>query len=405
MAETLTQTRPLKQFKKIYRQIGREAPKIWKQTDSKPYAGDRVADFNQAQNDAFGMIGGLADANTKFSDNVLDQVGGIAGGDGLAAGMNKPLNVMGGVATGQNQINTGGDYGQIAGQMARLGGNTEKFSGVGDYKNLMGDAGDKFYSERNLDKYAEGKYLDGRNPYLEDMIRQAQENVTNQTNARLAGSGSYGGSRYANQLGRALSDSELTLRNQNFEAENARMFQANQMMDAAMGQGFNQKATATAGLAGSRTQDLNNRLATTNAQMGALAGKTGVQGQNIQNQLGAAGQMAGTLQQGQANRLAAIGMAPAQQQASFLGGQALLGMGNQMQGQAQKETDADMNYYNEFRDQDWTQLAKLGAAGGMGSQYGNTTQTQNANFLETLLGGAAGIGGLAGGLFGTGGIF
>lgn len=405
MAETLTQTRPLKQFKPIYRTIGREAKKLYKSTDSKPYAGDRVADLNSAQTDAFGMIGGLADANTKFSDNVLDQVGGIAGGDGLAAGMNKPLNVMGGIAGGQNQIDTAGDYGQIAGQMARLGGNTEKFSGVDDYKNLMGDAGDKFYSERNLDKYAEGKYLDGRNPYLEDMIRLAQENVTNQTNARLAGSGSYGGSRYANQLGRALSDSELALRNQNFEAENARMFQANQMMDAAMGQGFNQKATATAGLAGSRTQDLNNRLATTNAQMGALAGKTGVQGQNIQNQLGAAGQMAGTLQQGQANRLAALGQTPQLQQASFLGGQALLGMGNQMQGQAQKETDADMNYYNEDRDQLWAQLAKLGQAGGMGSQYGNTTQTQQANFLETLLGGAAGIGGLAGGLFGAGGIF
>jgi hypothetical protein len=220
----------------------------------------------------------------------------------------------------------------------------------------------------------------------------------------MAGSGSYGGSRYYDNTSRALSDSENAIRYQNYSDEMARMIQANQILDAAQAQGFNQKSTATAGLAGSRTQDLNNRLATTNAQMGALAGKTGVQGQNIQNQLGAAGQMAGTLQQGQANRLAAIGMAPAQQQASFLGGQALLGMGNQMQGQAQKETDADMNYYNEDRDQLWAQLSKLGAAGGMGSQYGNTTQTQNASFLESLIGGLAGAGGLIGGIFGNDGI-
>ena len=44
-------------------------------------------------------------------------------------------------------------------------------------------------------------------------------------------------------------------------------------------------------------------------------------------------------------------------------------------------------------------------AGGMGSQYGNTTQTQNASFLESLLGGLAGAGGFMGSLFGTGGMF
>lgn len=399
MATTQTQTRPLKQFKKIYRQIGREAPKLYNKTDSDPYKGDRIADFNAGQKDAFNMIGGLADANTQYSTDALSNLGGIIGGDGLAAGMGKPLNIMGNVATGKNEIETGSDYGKIANRMARLGGNTEKFSGVGDYKNLMGEANDKFYSERYLDDMARGRLVGGGNPELENIIRQSNQNVQNLVNARMAGSGSYGGSRYASNMTRELTDAEQRLRYQNYENERARQMQAVGMLDAAQAAGFGQQATATQGLANARTQDLQNRLATTNAQMGALAGQTGVQGQNIQNQLGAAGQMAGTLQQGQANRLAGMGLSPAMQQASFLGGQALLGAGNAMQQQDQKELDALIQYYNENRDAPWTHLAKLGAAGGMGNQYGNTTQTQNASLWESIIGGLAGAGGLAGSLF------
>lgn len=404
MAETITQTRPLKQFKKIYRQIGREAPKLWKKTDSDPYKGDRIADFNTAQKDAFGMLGGLADANTQFSDNVLDTAGEIAGGTGLAAGMNKPLNVMGNIASGQNAITTGSDYGKLSNQLARLGGNADKFSGVGDYKNLMGEANDKFYSEKYLDDMARGRLIDD-NPHLQNIIDQTQRNVQNQVNARMAGSGAYGGSNYARNITRELTEAEQRLRAENYEREQARRMQAVGMLDAAQAAGFGQQATATAGLAGSRTQDFNNRLQAANTQMGAIAGKTGTQAQNIQNQLAAAGQQAGTLQQGQANRLAALGLTPQLQQASFLGAQALLGAGDRMQQQGQREIDADMQYFNELRDAPWTHLAKLGAAGGMANQYGNQTQTQNASLWESILGGLAGAGGLAGSLFGTGGIF
>jgi hypothetical protein len=419
MAETVTQTRPLKEFKKIYRQIGRTAPQLYKKTDSKPFAGDRVADFNKTQSNAFGMLGGVAQANTEYSDNMLDQAGGIAGGTGMAAGMNKPLGTLERISTGQNQIGTAGDYGQlgrdyqgVAGSMNRLGNNVGKFSAVGDYKDLAGVADDEFYSERNLDDMARGRYVDGGNPYLKEIIRQSNENVQNSVNARMAGSGAYGGSRYASNMTRELVDAEERLRYQNYEAERGRQMQANQMMDAAMGQRFGQQATATQGLAGARTQDLSNRINTANAEMGALAGKSGaiagktnVQGTNIANQAGAASQYANMLQQGQANRLAAMGLSPQLQQASFLGGQAMLGIGDRMQAQEDKEIQAEKAYYEEDRDQDWTQLAKLGAAGGMASQYGNSTQTQNASFLEQLLGIGAGVGGLAGSLFGTGGIF
>lgn len=399
MAETTTQTRPLKQFKKIYRQIGREAPKLYKKTDSKPFADDRVADFNNAQTDAFGILGGMAQANTDFSDKVLDTAGSIAGGDGLAAGMNKPLNVMGNIASGQNKIETGSDYGKLSNQLARLGDNASKYSGVGDYKNLLGNAGEEFYSEKYLDDMARGNLVGGGNPELDNIRRQAQEATQNRVNARMAGSGAYGGSNYAKNITRELIDADQRLLYENYEKERARQMQAVGMMDAAQAAGFGQEAQATAGLTGSRTQDFNNQLSSANAQMGAIAGQTGVQGQNIANQLGAAGQQAGALQQGQANRLAALGLTPQLQQASFLGGQAMLGLGDRMQGQQQKEIDADKAYYEEDRDQLWTQLSKLGAAGGMGSQYGNTTQTQTPSWLETLLGGAAGVGGILGSIF------
>jgi hypothetical protein len=398
MAETITQTKPFKQFKKGYRQLGRDAPKIYKKTDSKPFADDRVADFNTAQQDAFGMLGGLAKANTDFSDKVLDTTGQIAGGDGLAAGMNKPLGVMGNIASGKNEITTDSDYNKLSNQLAHLGDNAGKYSGVGDYKNLMGEANDKFYSEKYLDDMARGRLI-GSNPHLEDMIRQTQEGVQNQVNARMAGSGAYGGSNYAKNITRELTNAEQRLRAENYEKEIARQIQATGMLDAAQAAGFGQQAQATAGLAGSRTQDFNNQLSSANARMGAIAGKTGVQGQNIQNQLGAAGQQAGVLQQGQANRLAALGLTPELQQASYGGALAQLGMGDRMQSQQQKEVDANKAFYEENRDQDWTQLAKLGQALGMGNQFNTTNQTTQANWLETLLGAAAGVGGIAGSIF------
>jgi hypothetical protein len=398
MAETVTQTKPFKQFKKGYRQIGREAPKLWRKTDSKPFADDRVADFNTAQGDAFGMLGGLAKANTDFSDKVLDTTGQIAGGDGLAAGMNKPLGVMGNIASGKNEITTDSDYNKLSNQLAHLGDNAGKYSGVGDYKNLMGEAGDKFYSEKYLDDMARGRLVDGGNPHLEDIIRQTERGVQNQVNARMAGMGAYGGSNYAKNITRELTNAEQRLRYENYEKERARQMQAVGMLDAAQAAGFGQQAQATAGLAGSRTQDFNNQLSSANARMGAIAGKTGVQGQNIQNQLGAAGQQAGVLQQGQANRLAALGLTPELQQASYGGALAQLGMGDRMQQQQQGEIDANKAFYEENRDQDWTQLAKLGQALGMGSAYNTTNQTQQANLLESIIGGLAGAGGIAGGM-------
>lgn len=399
MAETITQSKPFKQFKKGYRMLGREAPKLYNQTNSKPYAGDRVADFNSTQGDAFATLGGVANANTEFSNNMLDNLGGIAGGSGMAQGMGQPLNWIEKVGTGQDAITTGKDYSQVSNQMARLGQNSDKYSGVGDYKNLMGDANDKFYSERNLDEMARGRFVDGGNPFMNDIIRQTNESVRNKLNAQMAGSGAYGGSRYVDNMSRQLADSENNIRYQNYEAERGRQMQANQMLDAAQAAGFGQKATATQGIAGSRQADFNNKIGSAQAQMGALAGQTGTQAQNIQNQLTAANQKAGILQQGQANRLAAMGLSPNLQEASFLGGQALLGVGDRLQGQQQKEIDADKAYYEENRDQDWAQLAKLGQALGMGSQYGTQNQTTQASTWESILGGLLGAGSLVGSIF------
>lgn len=378
MAETTTQTRPIKQFKKGYRILGREMPKLYNNTDSKPFEGDRVANFNAAQTDAYDMIGGLAKANTDYSDKMLDTLGGIAGGDGLAKGTDQSLKWIDKVGTGQNEINTGKDYAslgkdynQVANSMARLGSNVSNPDSL-----------------RNLDDMASGKYLNGNNRYLNDIVRQSNQNVQNQVNARMAGSGSYGGSNYAKNITRELTDAEQRLRYQNYNDEASRMLSANQIRDAAEQQKFNQQIGAA-----------NAEMGALSGKSGAIGGETGVQGQNIANILTAANQQAGIQQQGQANKLAALGLSPELQQNSFLGSQALLGMGNQMQGQTQKEIDAQKQYYEENRDQDWTQANKLAQLLGLSSQGAgsNSTSTQNASLLESILGGL----GVGASLFGS----
>lgn len=378
MAETVTQNKPFKQFKKGYRILGREAPKLYKQTDSAPWRGDRIANFNDAQRDAFDMLGGLADANTEYSKNMLDVAGEIAGGDGLAKGTGQSLRWIDNVGSGQKQIETGRDYnmlgreyGQVANQMARLGSN------VSDPDSI-----------RYLKDMASGKYLDGNNRYLDDIVRQSNENVQNIVNARMAGSGTYGGSNYAKNITRELTDAEQRLRYQNYNDEAGRMLQANQIRDAAEQQKFNQRLGAAQAELGALA-----------GKSGAIAGKTGVQGQNIANTLTAANQQAGILQQGQANRLAALGLSPNLQQTSLLGGQTLLGIGDRMQQQDQREADAQKQFYEEDRDQGWAQLGKLGQALGMGGQYGTQTQTQNSSWLETILGGLGLGAGLLGSIF------
>jgi len=63
-----------------------------------------------------------------------------------------------------------------------------------------------------------GKYL-GDDPRLEAMVARARDDTTDSVGARFGALGGYGGTRYADALGRGLADSELGLRYQNYKDE------------------------------------------------------------------------------------------------------------------------------------------------------------------------------------------
>lgn len=70
-----------------------------------------------------------------------------------------------------------------------------------------------------------GKYLDG-NPQLDAMVARARDDATDAVGARFGALGGYGGSKYAEALGKGLADSELGLRYQNYKDERDAMASA-----------------------------------------------------------------------------------------------------------------------------------------------------------------------------------
>ena len=63
-----------------------------------------------------------------------------------------------------------------------------------------------------------GQYL-GDDPRLEAMVARVRDDTTDRVGARFGALGGYGGTRYADALGRGLADSELGLRYQNYRQE------------------------------------------------------------------------------------------------------------------------------------------------------------------------------------------
>lgn len=109
-----------------------------------------------------------------------------------------------------------------------------------------------------------GKYLDQANPYLQGMIDQTNESVTNQIDSRFSSAGRYGSDYNVGELARQLSNSENNLRYGNYATE--RGYQNN----AALG---NLAGIET--LAGMPSQFANSQAAAINALVGKYATSTG----------------------------------------------------------------------------------------------------------------------------------
>ncbi|KQT88935.1 hypothetical protein [Methylobacterium sp. Leaf466] len=380
---------------------------------SQVYGGDRVAglgDTTKAGLDAIkataGATAGTAQAGAGFLSNLLSDGGSTVATQGSLTGLMKVPGVdTSGVATAAARM---GDPNGVAAAVGKaLTGGDYALDETG-YRGLLGDVGTTTQTERSLQDTADGKFLGGSNPYLQDMIDRATAGATSAVGQKFAASGRYGSGRFAGATAEAASNAELGLRYSDYDAERARIANAATSIDAA----GNALTGIRSGLLGEinsvRTGNANQavtgaRLAS-GADAAALTGATtlaGIEGDNNRQALSQFGTALSTAQGDRAAAQTGLGQIAGVQADIMAPGQTLAGIGAVEDEEQQKEIAADQDVFNEQQAEPWNQaglLAQLALpVAGAGSTSTGTSQTKipQPSLLQQLLGGGLAIAGTA----------
>lgn len=344
---------------------------------SNVWSGPALAPLSGTTQEGLGFLQNTA-RNAQATSGVPYQnaISGVANG-GITAGMQQPMNVMSGVANGQNRINTGGMYGGLMG--LGLSQNQQPNSVMGNI--------------------AQNGVMSQDNPYLQQMLDANAARTANRVNSAMSGAGRFGSYAHGDQLARSIGEVNNPILAQAYENDQNRRLQ-----DAGL------RLNAASGLADSRRADLS-------GASGLLSGLTGVQSQNISNQMGAAGGLLDNYAraQGQAQQWAA--MAPELNNLQYDPANRLMAAGGVMDARAQAELDQQRQLFEQQNAMPWTQLARYqGAVSGLsplmanagtttGTSTGTTTTNQSFNPLSLAplafmagSGGSMGAGGLLGGI-------
>lgn len=224
---------------------------------------------------------------------------------------------------------------------------------------------------------ARGEYLNG-NPYLDSMLSRGAGDIGNRANAAMSKAGRYGSGAHTDVLSRNLGD----YYNQAYGQEWGR----------ARGE-----------------------------QMNAINAQTQVQNQNLANRMAASGQQLSGYQQGQANLMTGISMAPGVNASRYDDSKMLAGVGAAKDAYGSAQLQDDIQRWQSNAMAPWERLGMaanlFNGAGGKGVSSTSTTQgalNSTSPFVTGLggaLGGASlgnmlmpgigtGVGALAGGALG-----
>ncbi|GJE29810.1 hypothetical protein [Methylobacterium organophilum] len=312
------------------------------------------------------------------------------------AGINATVDTSG-VAKAANALSDPNGLAMTTG--AKLAGgaydtDASKLGGLAD-----GLASGPTQTTRSLQDVADGKFLGGANPYLDEMVSRASNSAASNVAQRFAASGRYGSGRFTAALGDAVAGAENTLRYQDYDNERARQASAATAIDAANNARAGQAASLYQGLAG--INQGNASLAATGANMvqgaqqAGLAGQqalAGLEADNVSRNLSQASALLSGAQSDRQAGLAGIAALPTIQDALTAEGRTQLQGGLLQDAARQDQIGADMDKFNETQDASWTQLGKLAGlaipiAGLGGTSSGTTTQkVPQASFLQQLLG-------------------
>lgn len=319
---------------------------VW--AGAKPYIGDILGSAQGLYNTGAGtqtwggpLVAGLPDYLTHgqrvagqtagnsvgmFNPTLATALGMSSNGSGLTAAYDQPMGILGQIGSGQNQITTGGAFGNVAQSAAGPTAASQYLTG------MAGSDG-------------------STNPWLQQQLDANANRIGNRVASQMSGAGRYGSFGHADALARSVNESNLPLLSSAYEADQGRKLAAAGQIDAS-------------------------RRAADATQLAALTGQTGVQGQNIGNQLGAAGQQAGILNFGQGNAQNWAGMLPGLNALQYDPATRMMGIGGMQQAQSQADIDAQRALFEQQQNVPWTALGKYASIfGGIAPSFQNAGQT------------------------------
>ena len=351
---------------------------------------------------------GAAQAGSSFLGTLLGNGGSTAGTQSAAAQLGGvKTNVdTGDVASAASKLSDLNSLAQTTGSAlagGTYGTDTSAMKALADSV-----AGGPSQVKSSLLDVANGKYLGGANPYLDDILGRSSAEAASKVGQQFAASGRYGSGRFAAATADAVGNVETQARYADYEAERGRQAQAASAIDAAENARAGTAGNLYQGIAGINTG--NGSLAATGANLSLNANQAGLAGanalanlpgSNADRSLTQAGALLSAAQSDRAAGMAGLGQVQTVQDNLLALGRTLAGIGAVEDQAKQQQLAALQDLFNEQQAAPWRQVGLLSGvalpvAGAGGTSTGTTEQrTPQPSLLQQLLGGGLAIAGTA----------
>lgn len=348
-----------------------------------------------------------AQAGNQYLAGNLANGGATAGTQAATASL---LSVPGvdtaGIAGAANRLSDPNNIAATTG--ARIAGGAYNLD-ASAYERLNAGLAGPSQTQRSLQDVADGKYLGGANPYLDDIISRSSNDAATKVAQQFSASGRYGSGRFAGATADAVAGIGTQARYQDYEAERQRQAQAAQAIDS----GLLARTGASAGLLGAinDTRTANAGQAVTGANLASSAAQQGLAGQqalagvqqaNNAQRIGQYGAALSGAQSDRAAALAGLGAVGQSRNDLLAPGQTLTSAGAVQDAARQDDINAMLQMFNEQQQSPWKQLGLLSElaipVAGTGGTGTSTTQQQipQPGLLQQILGGGLATAGILG---------
>ncbi|MBA9069877.1 hypothetical protein FHR71_003638 [Methylobacterium sp. RAS18] len=378
---------------------------------SQVYGGPRVAGLGATTQSGLDYLTGNANAGMEAAQAGNQYLAGNLANGGATAGTQAAtsglLSVPGvdiaGIAGAASRLSDPNSIAATTG--ARIANGTYNLDAAG-YEGLNAGLAGPSQVQRSLQDVADGKYLGGANPYLDDIISRSSNDAATKVAQQFSASGRYGSGRFAGATADAVAGIGAQARYQDYEAERARQAQAASAIDS----GLLARTGASAGLLGAinDTRTANAGQAVTGANLASSAAQQGLAGQqalaSVQqaNNAQRIGQYGAALSGAQSDRgaaLAGLGAVAQSRNDLLAPGQTLTSAGAVQDAARQDDINAMLQMFAEQQQSPWKQLGLLSelaipvaGTGGTATQQTQQQIPQPSMFQQILGGASTGIG-------------